>query len=246
MPREREKEVVHSLDEFLRRATEIASAPGEWLFRGHKDRNWPLRPGIARVTPLNGSLELTERRLLVEFKRVARPYLRQPAVSDWDFLALAQHHGIPTRLLDWTSNPMAALYFAVEDEWANRSVVWCYRCGRAPVAEEIDPLTIEKVGFFRPPHISPRISGQAGYFTVHPSPFNDLKARRESDEALEALIVRRRDRAKFRRELDRIGVNRASLFPDIDGIAQYLKWANCRMQDEFDRRSTFEDFDEAV
>ena len=236
-----EKGVVHSLDEFLRRATEIASAPGEWLFRGHKNRTWPLRPGIAPITPLNGSLEVTERRLLLEFKRVARPYLRQTTISDWDFLALAQHHGIPTRLLDWTSNPMAALYFAVEDEWAHRSVVWCYRCGRAPVAEDNDPLTIGKVGFFRPPHISPRISGQAGYFTVHPSPFTDLKARREPDEALEQLIIRRRDRPRFRRELDRIGVNRASLFPDIDGIAQYLKWANCRMEDELDRRSTFED-----
>lgn len=242
MPLEADRDVVQSLDEFLRRATEIASAPGEWLFRGHKDRNWPLRPGIARISPLNNSLENTEKRLLDEFKRVARPYLQQPNATDWDFLALAQHHGIPTRLLDWTSNPMAALYFAVEDAWDHRSVVWCYRCGRAPVAENVDPLSINKVGFFRPPHISPRISGQAGYFTVHPSPFNDLEARDESDEALQQLVIRRRDRARFRRELDRIGVNRASLFPDIDGIAHYLKWANCRMPDELDRRAAPEDF----
>jgi hypothetical protein len=228
---------VATLDEFLKRALQYATSPGHWLFRGHKSRDWSLRPGIGRVTPLDGTPEDTERRLFLDFQRVARPYLHQTPSSAWEWLALAQHHGVPTRLLDWTSNPLAALYFAIEDEWPHRSVVWCYRCGRAQVSPNTDPLDVPKVGFLRPPHVSQRIAAQSGYFTVHPAPFDDLKVRREREEQLEQLVIRRRDRARLRRELDRIGINRASMFPDVDGIARQLKWAHCRMEDELDRRS---------
>lgn len=226
---------VTSLDHFLRTVTEITATPGTWLFRGHKDQNWLLQPGIARVTPLTGDLEQVERQIFDDFQRYVRPHLRQPPSSQWEWLALAQHHGVPTRLLDWSSNPMAALYFAVEEVWDHRSVVWCYRCGRAPVQQGSDPLAVSRVGFFRPSHVSPRISGQIGYFTVHPAPFKPLQASRESDELLVKLEIRLRDRARFRRELDRIGINRASMFPDLDGIARHLKWAYCRMEDEPDR-----------
>jgi hypothetical protein len=230
-------DVITSLHQYVQGALALASSGGQWLFRGHKDRSWSLKPGIGRVTPLTGTIEDTERRLFLDFQRVARPYLQQIPVSPWEWLSLAQHYGVPTRLLDWTSNPLAALYFAIEDEWEHRSIVFCYRCGRAQISAQSDPLATTKVGFFRPPHVTSRIAAQSAYFTVHPAPFDDLTARRDSDEELQPVVIRRRDRARLRRELDQIGINRASMFPDVDGIARQLKWANCRMADEFDRRA---------
>jgi hypothetical protein len=96
---------------------------------------------------------------------------------------------------------------------------------------------VPRAVFFRPAHISSRIAGQFGYFTVHPAPFKDLTANERSDEQLVKILIRLRHRAQFRRELDRMGINRASLFPDLDGIARQVKWANCRLADEQDRRA---------
>jgi type I restriction enzyme M protein len=50
--------------------------------------------------------------MLEKFKREAIPYLTIKPNDDWDWLALAQHHGLPTRLLDWTQNPLVAVGIA--------------------------------------------------------------------------------------------------------------------------------------
>lgn len=89
-------------------------AAPEWVFRGHGDRRWKLRPKIGRSDVLgvewNPSAEVG---LFEEFCRRARQFDPGVGFSTWDWLALAQHYGLPTRLLDWTQNPLVAAYFAV-------------------------------------------------------------------------------------------------------------------------------------
>jgi type I restriction enzyme M protein len=100
-----------------------------YLFRGHADINWELEPAIDRGDFSNAREQITrkdhERLALEEFKRLALPHLYQLPRDDWEFLALARHHGVPTRLLDWTENPLAALCFAVETLGQTESTVWC-------------------------------------------------------------------------------------------------------------------------
>lgn len=91
---------VNSVDEFLDILGEQCQST-DFLFRGQRD-GWTLLPRVARVAiPPEVRREDVERSLIEEFKRRAYVHLRDRPGNDWDWLALAQHHSLPTRLLDW-------------------------------------------------------------------------------------------------------------------------------------------------
>jgi hypothetical protein len=88
---------------------------GLYLFWGQKFDK-PLLPKIGRDHFLSDNFLGQEKRLLDDFKIRSNPYLDSSTRDDWDWLAIAQHNGMATRLLDWTDNPLAALWFAVREE----------------------------------------------------------------------------------------------------------------------------------
>ncbi len=77
------------------------SSTPEWVFRGHSDHKWGLRPKIGREDALKVKWEeASERGLFEEFKRRARQFESGVEFDSWDWLALSQHYGLPTRLLE--------------------------------------------------------------------------------------------------------------------------------------------------
>jgi len=141
------------------------------LFRG-QPADKPLLPRFLREDlSLKSRSVKTETNMFEEFIIRSRPFLKIEPQSECDWLALAQHHGMATRLLDWTRNPLAALWFAVRDSGKEKyGVVWAFALLESKpleVTKVENPFEIKETKVFQPTHISNRFIAQAGWFTIH-------------------------------------------------------------------------------
>lgn len=234
---------VGSLPEFLQHIEEQCTGERNVLFRGHTNSTWRLEPKIARLAlRSNFSLPSAESEMLRDFKRQALPHLPRDLQDDWDWLALAQHHGLPTRLLDWTTNALVALWFAVErpPEGEASGAVWMFFGKPDDYADEKkikDPLNAKRTMIFRPRHLTPRIIAQSGWFTVHrfmpdrPG-FIPLERNTKQKVHLKKIKIPSRFFPALREDLGRCGLNSGTLFGDLNGISKQLSWEYSPLEDE--------------
>jgi len=90
-------------------------------FRGVGSANYQLSPSIHRHSNVTNieTLFSMENRLLTRYKERSVPYLASQVRDSWELLFLMQHYSVPTRLLDWTENPLIALFFALSSAKRN-------------------------------------------------------------------------------------------------------------------------------
>jgi hypothetical protein len=196
------------------------------MYRGMKSVKFPLLPKIGRIVPPKsiGSREANEKEILRLFKERALRFIDFMPTSDWDWLALGQQHGLPTRLLDWTNNPLVACYFAVEEQSDEDSVIYTYQNkSYIDVEEYTDPFRYREVGKFIPRHLSTRITNQGGLFTIHPKHYEPFES-----EDMEKIIIPNRIRSMLKQTLNRYGVDRFALFPNLDGLSAHIEWLQSR------------------
>ncbi len=206
---------------------QIINASYAKLFRGVSKKEYQLLPSVARQAPEFLDLTELERKYLLLFKEQAAGYVTSVPKNDWDWLMLAQHHGLQTRLLDWTENPLVALYFACEKDYQDDGRVYRLNDVVAIDTEQCpDPFHIpQELYIVRPYHISPRIAAQSAWFTIssHPRVPLELTGTYHAGSGEYSQIVVPKD-AKLRilDELNRYGINPATLFPGLDGVGRKL------------------------
>ena len=181
-----------------------------WIFRGHVCVDWKLIPKAGR-DPYSTCDDME---MFDHWKRRAVEYTTIAPKDDWDWLAIAQHHGLATRLLDWTTNPLVAAFFAVCDEAAvGDSVVYAYHSTRVVICDNVSPREFEGIVKFRPRGVAARLVRQEGLFTLHGPPLCSLSDHLEADDKLDRIVIASSSRLTLLYELFQYGVTFLSLFP---------------------------------
>jgi FRG domain len=236
---------VRKLSDLVRLVEELRPVQGNVLFRGSR-RDWDLLPGIARQLARGHVLDV-EQRMLKKFQRHSLPFLEMRPETELDWLAVAQHHGLPTRLLDWSVNALASLWFAISEPplkddrgMPEPGVLWVFEPGLGHYITKrktTDPFKIKRTRVLVPKYISKRIVAQGGYFTVHFSSeeephFQPMQAESRFENSLKKVIIPPSCFTTFRSDLNRLGVNNLTVYPDLSGLCSHLKWDYFYMADE--------------
>jgi len=219
-----------------------------YIFRGQAN-DWPLLPKGWRVGFAGQDQELFQ-----SWRRQAVSMFGGPMTdSEWDWLSLAQHHGLATRLLDWTLNPLVAAFFATEssfskdDQVEHDGIIYAARFRQSALVDDSQ----KKEGPFKaleghvrghirllwPNRIAARISAQAGLFTLHGDnvgiQFGDAAVGNGEKggtpptpdlDHFQKIRIPVNAKDKLRKELSFIGVHELSIYPDLDGLSEYLNW----------------------
>jgi hypothetical protein len=194
-----------------------------------------------------------EAHILRNFIRYSRPHLGREPANDWEHLVSAQHHGAPTRLLDWTYSPLVAAFFATRPGGDSDRVVW--RLDWQPLHEKfsLPPRSLmpselgemfEKGAHFspwdlfdardshtfaaliEPPSLDTRLVTQSAVFTLSSDKSMSLDRFLEKhglEKTLTKFVIGAKDVARIRDQLDLVGMDERRLFPDLDGVAASLR-----------------------
>lgn len=225
------------------------------VYRGSAASTRSLLTSLDRLGSRPHEKRSLESHILRNYARQSRPHI-DVAADEWELLFSAQHHGVPTRLLDWTYSPLVAAHFATAVPATSQDrVIWRLdwravhrRFGFPELAlltgdldatldsgrGTLTPWTLfdqwprdrEFACMVEPPSLDSRIVAQSAVFTFMSDTtcsFDQFLERHGLSEALTRFIIRAKDVACLRDQLDLVGMDERRLFPDLDGVAEGLR-----------------------
>lgn len=225
------------------------------IYHGSSVADRPLLTSLDRLggtDPPHTKAHLEEH-ILRNFARYSRPHLPAQPASEWELLVVAQHHGVPTRLLDWSSSPLVAAHFATCSTLARQQdcAIWRLDWQRLHTAFQLPGLALltddltdllgdqpftpwtlfrhsgpEFACMIEPPSVDQRIVAQAALFTLCSETcesFDAFLERHGLGEALTKMVVPADAVGHFRDQLDLVAVDERHLFPGLEGVAAAIR-----------------------
>lgn len=231
-----EEYLVKSLDDIvgtkLYKETKLAAR----IFRGQANYDWDVLPGLYRSWNKNGPERNAKDRHTLEQHRIAsfiaraEQYVKNWRGSFFRDLILAQHYGMPTRLLDWSTNPLVAAYFAVADYTDTRDGAIII----GDASNSFLPMhTNNKQGehyprfaILEPPTLDHRILAQQSVFTIatfdNDADYFECLSKKElpSHSFVKKLRIPGSAKPTLHGQLRQYGITPELLFPGIEGLGK--------------------------
>ena len=189
------------------------------LYRGHGDVAWHMTPSLHRP----GARGIGGGAALSNWIRAAERFVSPLPRNDMEWLVLAQHFGIPTALLDWTTSPLVALFFACAESRETDGCVWrvstvAFKHWRYP--DTVDPFLMERErpGLVHAAAMNARSLAQDSAMSLH-----TRGQAIPSDLLRKVYVVRACDKADTMNGLGLLGFTKERLFSDISVVVDNFR-----------------------
>jgi len=189
------------------------------LFRGQSNGKWKLQASVGRYLIKYELNDDIEKEIFLQFKKKSYHKLSRVPKTDFEWMMLCQHHRLPTRLLDWTTNPMIALYFAVCEHPDVDGSLFAIKSSSSlePDSNSL-PFEVEKVEIVFPHFVSDRQIAQSGCFTIHPKPKEVF-----NNNSVTKIKISKDKKVEIADTLKTLGYTKGVIFPDLDCLANDIK-----------------------
>jgi type I restriction enzyme M protein len=212
---------VHTASSFLDYITIVEKSSGSChMWRGVSKKEFKLIPKVARDWRLNTDLlRMIEDHLLENFKIRATPYLDFYPKNDWEWLALGQHYGLSTRLLDWTRNPLIALYFACISDHEHDGIIYSSRSiNELDTSISFKSLKIDEDKKWSIDHFDRRLVSQDALFTISSNPLIPY-----NKGLTLSIIIKASSKLKIIDMLTKLGIHEGTVFPGMEGVSKFVE-----------------------
>lgn len=242
----KDKKITSLTDLIKHLKKDTGNYEGPLWFRGQTDSAWKLLPSFSRLN--NG---VTETNLLKKFKQDATMLINPRPANSFDWLFIMQHHGVPTRLLDWSESPLTSTYFATDGNEDVDGALWVLLPVELNKHSNIEPEYFYDIPSFEDdvlknytpesiasentsklfpiaaiaPRNSKRMQSQLGVFTIiHRL---DVAIEEVGDKKhVWRYIIPKESKKDILRELKLLGVGKFQLFPELQSIGDAIKEGN--------------------